>query len=98
MFLRSTGTKASLVVMVLIVSGTAFAFSSSAANGPPPDNWTVALYIAADNNLEVAWDMYTLEALLADEVLGQRVTIAGFPIRWVGGDGSMVRLVAIVEE
>ena len=29
---------------------------------------------------------------------GQRVTIAGFPIRWVGGDGSMVRLVAIVEE
>jgi kynurenine formamidase len=33
-----------------------------------------------------------------DEVLGQRVIIAGFPIRWVGGDGSMVRLVAIVEE
>jgi kynurenine formamidase len=33
-----------------------------------------------------------------DEVLGMRVTIAGFPIRWVGGDGSMVRLVAMVEE
>lgn len=65
MVLRSTGTKASLMVMVLIVSGTAIAFSSSAANGPPLDNWTVALYIAADNNLEVAWDMYTLDALLA---------------------------------
>ncbi len=33
-----------------------------------------------------------------DQVTGQRVTIAGFPIRWEGGDGSMVRLVAIVEE
>jgi len=33
-----------------------------------------------------------------DEVLGKRVTIAGFPIRWVKGDGSMVRLVAIVDE
>ena len=33
-----------------------------------------------------------------DEVLGQRVLIAGFPIRWVKGDGSMVRLVAIIEE
>ena len=33
-----------------------------------------------------------------DEVLGQRVIIAGFPIRWVKGDGSMVRLVAIIEE
>jgi hypothetical protein len=53
------------MVMVLIVSGTAFAFSSSAASGPRQDNWTVALYIAGDNNLEVAWDMYTLDALLA---------------------------------
>jgi kynurenine formamidase len=33
-----------------------------------------------------------------DEVLGKRVTIAGFPIRWVKGDGSIVRLVAIVDE
>jgi len=33
-----------------------------------------------------------------DEVLGKRVTIAGFPIRWEKGDGSIVRLVAIVEE
>ena len=65
MILRSKGTKASLMVMVVIVSGTAFAFSSSAANGPPEDNWTVALYIASDNNLEIAWDMYTLDALLA---------------------------------
>ena len=32
------------------------------------------------------------------QVVGKRVTIAGFPIRWVGGDGSMVRLVAIVDE
>jgi kynurenine formamidase len=32
-----------------------------------------------------------------DKVTGKRVTIAGFPIRWVGGDGSMVRLVAIVD-
>jgi kynurenine formamidase len=33
-----------------------------------------------------------------DQVLGKRVTIAGFPIRWEKGDGSIVRLVAIVEE
>ena len=33
-----------------------------------------------------------------DQVVGKRVTIAGFPIRWVKGDGSIVRLVAIVDE
>ena len=33
-----------------------------------------------------------------DLVTGKRVTIAGFPIRWVKGDGSIVRLVAIVDE
>ena len=33
-----------------------------------------------------------------DKVVGKRVTIAGFPIRWEKGDGSIVRLVAIVEE
>jgi kynurenine formamidase len=33
-----------------------------------------------------------------DQVNGKRVTIAGWPIKWVGGDGSMVRLVAIVDE
>ncbi len=33
-----------------------------------------------------------------DQVTGMRVTIAGFPIRWVYGDGSIVRLVAIVDE
>jgi kynurenine formamidase len=32
------------------------------------------------------------------QVVGKRVTIAGWPIRWVKGDGSIVRLVAIVEE
>ncbi len=32
-----------------------------------------------------------------DEVTGQRVTIAAFPWRWVGGDGCIVRLVAIVD-
>lgn len=32
-----------------------------------------------------------------DEVVGMRVTIAGWPIRWVKGDGSIVRLVAIVD-
>ncbi|MEW6554725.1 MAG: cyclase family protein [Actinomycetota bacterium] len=32
-----------------------------------------------------------------DEVVGRRVTIAGFPIRWEKGDGSIVRLVAIVD-
>jgi kynurenine formamidase len=30
--------------------------------------------------------------------VGRRVTIAGFPIRWTKGDGSIVRLVAIVDE
>jgi kynurenine formamidase len=33
-----------------------------------------------------------------DEVNGKRVTIAGWPIKWVGWDRSMVRLVAIVDE
>lgn len=33
-----------------------------------------------------------------DEVVGKRVTMAGFPWRWVKGDGSIVRLVAILEE
>ncbi len=33
-----------------------------------------------------------------DQVVGMRVTIAGFPIRGVKGDGSIVRLVAIVDE
>lgn len=33
-----------------------------------------------------------------DKVTGKRVTIAGFPIRWVKGDGSIVRLVAIEEK
>ena len=33
-----------------------------------------------------------------DEVVGMRVTLAGFPIRWEKGDGSIVRLVAIVDE
>jgi kynurenine formamidase len=32
-----------------------------------------------------------------DDVLGMRVTFAAFPIRWVKGDGSIVRIVAIVE-
>jgi len=33
-----------------------------------------------------------------DEVVGMRATLAGFPIRWEKGDGSIVRLVAIVDE
>lgn len=33
-----------------------------------------------------------------DQVVGKRVTLAGFPIRWTKGDGSIVRLVAIVDE
>jgi kynurenine formamidase len=33
-----------------------------------------------------------------DEVNGKRVTIAGWTIQWVGGDGSMARLVALVNE
>ena len=33
-----------------------------------------------------------------DEVLGMRCIISGFPIRWVKGDGSMVRLVAILDD
>lgn len=31
-------------------------------------------------------------------VLGKRVTISGFPIRWYKGDGSIVRLVAMIDE
>jgi kynurenine formamidase len=33
-----------------------------------------------------------------DKVVGKRVTIAGFPIRWWHGDGSIVRLVAIMDK
>jgi len=33
-----------------------------------------------------------------DKVTGKRCTILGLPLRWVKGDGSMVRLVAIVEK
>ena len=33
-----------------------------------------------------------------DKVVGMRVTLAGFPIRWEKGDGSIVRLVAIVDK
>ncbi|MGO0059826.1 cyclase family protein [Brevibacillus fluminis] len=31
-------------------------------------------------------------------VVGKRVTISGFPIRWYMGDGSIVRLVAFIDE
>jgi kynurenine formamidase len=30
-----------------------------------------------------------------DQVTGKRVTIAAFPLRWIRGDGSMIRVVAI---
>lgn len=33
-----------------------------------------------------------------DQVTGQRCVIAGFPIRYEGGDGSLVRVVAILED
>jgi kynurenine formamidase len=32
------------------------------------------------------------------QVVGKRCTISGFPIRWEKGDGSIVRLVAILDE
>lgn len=32
------------------------------------------------------------------QVVGKRVTIMGFPIRWYMGDGSIVRLVAMIDE
>ena len=31
------------------------------------------------------------------EATGIRCTISGFPIKWVGGDGSFIRLVAIID-
>ena len=33
-----------------------------------------------------------------EKVVGKRVTIMGFPIRWYMGDGSIVRLVAQIDE
>jgi len=33
-----------------------------------------------------------------DKVTGKRCTFAGFPIRWMKGEGSIVRLVAIMDE
>jgi len=33
-----------------------------------------------------------------DKVTGKRCTIIGLPLKWVGGDGSIVRLIAIVEK
>jgi kynurenine formamidase len=32
-----------------------------------------------------------------DKVTGKRVTIAAFPIRWERGDGSIVRVVAMID-
>ena len=60
---RSRGVAASLMVLVMLVSGTMVAFSASAAHGPPVDAWTVALYVAVDNNLEAAWDQYSIPSL-----------------------------------
>src|ERR1019366_8919955 len=34
----------------------------------------------------------------SEKVVGKRVTIMGFPIRWYMGDGSIVRLVAQIDE
>ena len=33
-----------------------------------------------------------------DKVTGERCVIAAFPLKWIGGDGSMVRVVAMVEK
>jgi kynurenine formamidase len=33
-----------------------------------------------------------------DKVTAKRCTFAGFPFRWIKGDGSIVRIVTIVEE
>lgn len=33
-----------------------------------------------------------------DKVTGKRCVIAAFPLKWIGGDGSMVRVVAILEK
>ena len=33
-----------------------------------------------------------------DKVTGKRCTIIGLPLRWTGGDGSIVRLIAILEK
>jgi len=65
MAFRSRGIIASLMVLVVLASGTMVAFSASAAKGPPPPEWTVALYVAVDNNLEAAWDQYSIPSLLA---------------------------------
>jgi kynurenine formamidase len=32
-----------------------------------------------------------------DEVTGKRCTFAAFPWRWPGGDGCMVRILAVVD-
>ena len=33
-----------------------------------------------------------------DKVTGKRCLIIGFPLKWIGGDASIVRLVAVVEK
>jgi len=53
------------MVLTVLVSGTMVAFSASAAKSPPVKDWTIALYIAGDNNLEGAWTGYTEPFLLA---------------------------------
>jgi len=42
--------------------------------------------------------LYDLSHPFGDKVTGTRCTFAGFPIRWMKGDGSIVRLVAIVDK
>ena len=32
-----------------------------------------------------------------DKITGKRCTFMAFPLRWKGGDGSMIRLVAVLD-
>ncbi len=55
-----------LLVALLAVAGVAGAVrapAAGAAGAAPPARWTFALYVNGDNNLDYAWERFTLPAL-----------------------------------
>ncbi len=52
------------LLVVLVASGLFVGMPGRAETTPEPDQWTIAVYGCADNNLEGAWDKYTDPMLL----------------------------------
>jgi len=56
--------------------------------------WEPAHHVLLENGV-MGWENVGGDI---EMVVGKRVTISGFPIRWYMGDGSIVRLVAFIDE